>query len=744
MNWFYGATVSGVVLRGAAIFVACSVLVACSSSPSPNGTTSSAPPIESESPEVQAQFDRAYEFFNDGDWDGALEEFRLLQAEHAGDATADLAELYIARSLMGDVDGYFLDTNNQEGTTQDREVFALLEPLAMSESVDSRIRYAAQAYLATAYALESDVAAGLDLIADYPGASISPAVLEGDRRWVWPLVAEGLADANRFGESVIAWGNLYDLVREDAEAAAATDELGDAAAGGDWMGDVELPAKADLAVARAFDTRASLDDEDIRRFLGHDKPLVRAVGAWTLIRGELEQTPGPERVIALQEVFNERSSDFLLVGAADRASELSVALAAVSGPDRLVIGALLPLSGPNRAVGYRALAGMLIAQRAFHAAGEPAVTLVIEDSHPDVMAGYQRLVEEGALAVVGPLHTGEARQLLDAAQEWGVPLLSLAADRIISAADAAAAEDEESDDGIAKDRAPVFRNFVDAVAEARAAAYLSFEKFGDRRAAVVYPNIGYGRVLAGAFVDEFRRQGGQVVVEEEYDRSTTDFVNTATRVARAEPDAVFLPDTGAKVAEISAFFAQEDIWGVSPEQPRSSDDRIYVHYLGTSLWQDPIVLHQASNYLEGALIPAWYSPYFEDAETRQLSRGFEAIYGAEPDHFAAFAYDSVARLRTYLLERGVPDAAGVTESLRQRQWEAGATGRNYFGDDGEPHRELRYLIVNDGEWAVHGERVHTPIEGRLEAEASLYEEEDLESLDEESVEEVDADAPDGL
>ena len=756
MNWFDGVSQLG---EGTATLAMVVIAFLGCSTPSTNGDTDPAPPIESQSEEVQQEFDRAVELLNDGYWEAAVDEFRLLQGQYTDDATAEVAELYIARGLLGDIDEQFeLQDRGEEPESVDDEVFSLLEPLAISDGVDDRIRFAAQVYLAAAHALEGDVDEALLSLEDYPGGSLSPKTLDDDRRWLWPLVAEGLHRQGRDAESVVAWGNLHALVRADIEdeAQQRADDNGDEAAmdSEDWFGGDELPPIADLAVSRAFEAEGELDDDVLRDFIRHDLALVRAVGFWTLLRGTLDgdSTYDEDEIAAYQEIFNELAPDFLAIGAADRASELSVALAAVSGPERLVIGALLPLTGPNRAVGYRALAGMLIAQRAFHAAGEPAVTLVIEDSHTGVEEGYRRLVDEGAVAVVGPLATSEARQLVEPAGRYDVPVLAKAADRIVpveeletteldEAADRERRGDAEGDDEQPAIRAPMFRNFVDALAEARAAAHIAFEELDDRRAAVVYPDMGYGRVLTEAFVEEFRSLGGEIVAEIEYERDASDYVDLASRVAASNPEAIFLPDTGAKVAEISAFFAQEQIWGLTPGEQRPDDRRTHVHYLGTSLWQAPIVIEQADSYLQGALIPAWYAPQFQENQTRQFAQIFEAIYGTRADQFVAFSYDSVNALRQLLLERGVTDGAGIRRAFGQDEWYDGATGRFRFGDDGEPHRELRYLTIDDGQWEVHDSTVMTPIDGRLALESEL-EDEQLESIDDDAVEESDIDESD--
>ena len=697
-----------VTLLGVAMAVAA---LGCSSTPTPKGDSETAPPIESESREVRERFENALQLLEQGLWDEALEEFRLVQALHTGDVTAALAELYVARALMADLDAHFRGDQEQEGMVVPQQVYQTLQGLTESEVVDSRIRSAAQGYLATAYAAVGDTERSLTAMEGYPGPSISPVVLRDDKIWIWPLIAEGLSHHERHGDAVVAWGSYYEEILDYAEAQEQLQQLD----GGQLLEEAGLAPQANLAVSRAFGLEPAVNG-DLARLLNSDLPLVRAVGAWTHIRQQLADNPTPEDVEVLQQLFNEVSGQFLLVGAAERASELAVSLAALGGPERLVIGALVPLSGPNRAVGYRALAGMLIAQRAFHAAGEPALTLIIEDSHRGVVEGYERLVQQGALAVVGPLQTGEARALVDAATRDQVPLLTLSADRVVPLEEMGEAPEST---------APIFRNFVDAVAEARAAAYLSFERFGDRRAAVVYPEMGYGRVLSKAFVEEFRRLGGEIVAEVDYDRNQTDFVAEARRVARAGPDAIFLPDTGAKVAEISAFFAQEDIWGISPSKTRSSSNRQFVHYLGTSLWQDPILLHQAASYVEGATVPAWYSPVFDDRDSEQFTRAVEAIYSRGADQFMAFSYDSVLRLRTHLLERGISDSSALVEALKRPQWEPGATGRHQFQSDGEPRRELRYLEVQDGEWRVSDATVMTPLQGRPEAPS----EQEIEALE---------------
>ncbi|WP_158542320.1 penicillin-binding protein activator [Lujinxingia litoralis] len=688
----------------------------CSTTRSSTTVLEQEAPIVAESPRVQAHFDEAVTLLREGHYQEAAERFRLLQAEHADDRIAQMAELYIARSLLGDVEARFQAMEAGQWQAVPAEVQALLAPLAKAPRVDDRVRYGASAYLALSYALNAQPDEALAELAGYPGASMSPAILEQDRLWIWPLIAEGLQGAERRVEAMEAWARTFDTtglpVRAGAHDGATapstitgreglSDEGATRAPSGEErpleFGDGgSLSATQVMAVSRAFDAADGLSERQAADLLNSESGFLRALGTWAYVRREATQRLDEREQEALLELFNENAPYFLSMGVADRAAELSMTIASLSGARRLAIGALLPLSGPNRAVGYRALAGMFMAQQAFHVAGEPTVTLIIEDSAAEPVAALERLLSHEVLAVVGPLDGRVVAQLREPVTEAGVPMIALVPEAV--------------DSGDAGQSTLLFRNFLSATAEAQAMATIAYEQLHDRRAAVAYPDMGYGRVMARAFAEEFRARGGQVVAEVSYDRSSSNFVDTARAVARHNPDALFIPDSGSKIAQISAFMAQENIWGHAPEKrPAARAQRTYVHYLGTSLWQDPIVTQQAASYVEGALIPAWYSGSFDDAQTRQFSAGFEAVYGRQADSFEAFAYDSVQRLRELMVERGAGRVETLTRALRGEDWARGATGRFRFDERGEPVRELRVLEINSGQWGVYERSIMTPL-----------------------------------
>ena len=494
-----------------------------------DGKLEKKPPIKAQSVDAQKRFDRAVEHLQEGRYAQARESFRLVQAEFGGDPIAQLAELYIARSAMGDIGAVLGAGVDQETYAGSPEALRIFKSLSRSDDVDQRVRYAAQAYHGLELAVRDQHEAAYEALADYPGPSMSTAVLRRDRIDVWALVIEALDKAERYPACVEAAAKLWALVQQERAAVAqeetaaeVVDAKPQAADASVDPADARLESMSAFARQRAFSVaRDHLEEATLQDFLPADLVLLRAAAGWGLLLAQLDDGVEEEQRAALEDLFNRISADLVTAGAAERAAELSMRLAAVGGPKRLAIGVLLPLSGPVASIGERAMAGMLVAMRSFRHGGHPEVTLVFQDSQADPQAAFEALVEQDILAIVGPLDSRRARRFAPLAQEAGVPLITLTTE-------SAAPKDAEADA-----KPFVFRNFIDAAAEARAVARIAFDQIGDRRAAVVFPDVGYGRVTSRAFAEEFRRLGGQVVAEVGYDRSQSDFATVASKVASA-------------------------------------------------------------------------------------------------------------------------------------------------------------------------------------------------------------------
>jgi ABC-type branched-subunit amino acid transport system substrate-binding protein len=707
-------------------------VVNCSAGPKPkpDETPEAERPIEPESKVEREKFDEAKAALEAGEYDRAKEAFRLIQARRDSGEVAQLAELYGARAELGALDAQSAD-ENQSPTSQQRAL-QMLGSLAADEDVDGRVRRAARVYRAYVQFAGGDREEAGVTLADHPDGRLGSAVLVEDRMKLWPVLVEGLAGADRSVDAVRAAARMFEEVRErraeqkrDGEVVSAPDTSGEESAEkSEGADDPRIPAEraeslAEFARSRGFSAAGDIPGDQLEAHLDDDLGFVRAVVGWTYLDRELDAGEiASDRRRKLDKRFAEVGADLNAIGAPNRASELSIKLATVGGGKRLVIGALLPMSGNNKSVGKRALDGMLLAVRAFRHAGPSRVTLVFQNSNDDPSKVLERLQDLGAAAIVGPLDPDRSDAFADEAEKREIPMVALTARRPESAgktgSDGLSGSETKTDAGVDRqagsggpdagdgdtaegDDMPPFvvRNFMDPITEARAVANLAFHEFGDRRAAIVRPNIGYGEKTASAFEKEFRALGGQIAKTLIYERTGSDYSGVADRLAGTDAEVVFIPDSASKVAELSAFLADRDIWGESPSEEAGGGARQYVHYLGTSLWHQPILQRQAATYVEGAVIPTWYAPEFGDNPTRRFSQRFEAVFGRQAGNIEAFAYDNVRWIRRLMVEHGVQTPRSLQTSLLGATPFDGATGRGQFQADGTLRRTVRFVRVTE-------------------------------------------------
>src|SRR5215831_1997574 len=158
-----------------------------------------------------------------------------------------------------------------------------------------------------------------------------------------------------------------------------------------------------------------------------------------------------------------------------------------SRQDAHLIGCVLPLSGPYKAQGRRALRGAAMAAEVL--AGGP-FALAVRDTGGD-RSRTERAVEElaseeGVVAIVGPLDRGDAEAAAHKAAALGVPLIDLA----VAPGGASGPY--------------VFHAVHDPVARVRALVERARAQ-GATAAAILYPDGPYGRRMRDLFVQEAQR-----------------------------------------------------------------------------------------------------------------------------------------------------------------------------------------------------------------------------------------------
>jgi len=408
--------------------------------------------------------------------------------------------------------------------------------------------------------------------------------------------------------------------------------------------------------------------------------------------------------------------DIVLPSFAEAAARGAVSVAGAEG----TIGVVLPLSGSFARFGEESLQGVLLAAGVF---GDPVtgpgrVRVLVRDSagRPDrADRAVRELADEGVVAIVGPLLRGECEAAAAAAEEKGVPLLTLSARPEISAR-----------------RPHVFRVRTMPGEEIDALVLHAVRELGAQRFAVLYPRDNYGRGQRRLFWQAVEEQGGRVVGVASYDPDATDFGKAIRRLVgyelltsgekkvleerekmedrarrlpteeavelRTEAAALTGPDGEPlpPIVDFDALFIPESHEKVVLIAPQLAFHRaVGTTLLGPSGWNDPDLVRIGREHVEGARFTAQFLASSSRPIVQDFASRFDRAYAAEPDVFAAQAFDA-ANLVLMQLARGRDSRADVRKGVLSVSSYPGVTGVLTMRKDGNARKRPFLLAVERG------------------------------------------------
>jgi ABC-type branched-subunit amino acid transport system substrate-binding protein len=390
------------------------------------------------------------------------------------------------------------------------------------------------------------------------------------------------------------------------------------------------------------------------------------------------------------------------------------------------IGIAVPLSGRFKAWGDAVMKGAALAL-----GDGGAFRLAARDTEGDVEGAGRALEDlvwsDGAIAALGGVTNAEGPRAASAAQEGGLPFVSLA-----------------KVDGVTQAGPFVFRNMLTAEAQAKALADLAMASRGMRRFALIWPQITYGDELATAFWEQVEAGGGEVRAAETYEHDRTtfaplvksmvgklwleerrDYQAQARDVVRdvkdpyrrrkalerlrdqlppiVDFDAIFIPDFAKNVALVAPAIAVEDI--VTDTCDPAAVERIRritgrpdlrpVQLLGANGWDDPQLVEKAGRYVNCAIFVDGFFAASQRPATKAFVAAFQAKYGYLPSILEASAFDAASMIRA-VVERGARTREEVRAGLAALKGFPGATGDLAFDAQREIAKRLFYLTVDNG------------------------------------------------
>ena len=363
-------------------------------------------------------------------------------------------------------------------------------------------------------------------------------------------------------------------------------------------------------------------------------------------------------------------------------------LATCSGEkgNTIKIGVIAELTGDMPAVGESCKKAAEMAVKEINDAGglevgdkKYKVELFVEDNagkaEQSASAAQKLITQQKVLAIVGPNATRYAIPAAEIAESSKVVLITPWSTNPKTTLDA------KTD----KPKSFVFRAcFIDPF-QGRVVAKFALDNLKAKKAAVLYDVASdYNKGIAEYFKATFEQNGGQVVAFETYTTNDKDFSGQLTKIKKAGPDVIFLPNY---YSEVPLQIQQAKRLGLT------------VPFLGSDSWGSVELLKLCGKECEGYYFSTHYAADAATPAATKFIQAFQAKYNGLPDDVAALTYDAFGLLWQAVKSAGSLDRQAVRDALAKVPKYDGVTGMMQFKEgSGDPMKGAVILQIKEGKF----------------------------------------------
>lgn len=359
--------------------------------------------------------------------------------------------------------------------------------------------------------------------------------------------------------------------------------------------------------------------------------------------------------------------------------------------DSVKVGFIGPMTGDHSNYGDLISKGALVAIEEKNAqggiAGKFKIDLVIEDSEGDPqkgLAGIEKLSSSDKIvALIGPVFTGVAFAVGERVQDEGILMVTPS--------------------GTHKDITNignyVFRTVASDGLQGEVSGHYYYEKLGVRNLAVLYIKNDYSQGLYEGTKESFESRGGRIIITETAQMGDKDFKTQLTKIRAANPDAIYIPNYTAEMAQIL-----EQAYQLGMKIPFLSGDG----------FSNPLIYSLAPDYTDGV---TYVGPteVKESTAFKKFVADYTAKWGFAPDSFATNAYDAAYilfdALEKVYAQTGKFDRKAIRDAFAATKDFQGVTGTINFAENGD-------LVAYQGVYRVEGITpkylgAYTVVDGKL-------------------------------
>jgi len=363
---------------------------------------------------------------------------------------------------------------------------------------------------------------------------------------------------------------------------------------------------------------------------------------------------------------------FLLVG--------SASLAYAQEP--IKVGIVMGLTGPWASIDTPALNGIKLATEEINQAGGVLgrpIELKTVDTKADegeTVAAVIRLVEnEKVCALIGYCDTHWVNIAAPLAREYGVPFITPGAThpRI-------------------PERTGAWLACFGDNAQAAAIAEYAINDLGLKKGAIwVDTAVDFSVAVCAYFADTMKHYGGEIVYEDYFETSWTDFSSMVARLKeyqdRGEVDFVYV---GGIPGNCGLIVKQIREGGVT------------IPIFGEDGFDTPLLVETGGEYAEGVVFATHMSLEDPNPIVQQFKEAYEAMFGSPPENaFATLGYDTLKVLAKAIEIAGTDDPKSIPEGLSQIKDFQGVSGVISYKEGSQiPDKSVAIIEVKNGKFTT--------------------------------------------
>jgi branched-chain amino acid transport system substrate-binding protein len=292
-------------------------------------------------------------------------------------------------------------------------------------------------------------------------------------------------------------------------------------------------------------------------------------------------------------------------------------------------------------------------------AGKVRVTLVTEDSEGSVEKGLSSIEKlssaDRIVGLIGPVFTGVSFAVGERVQNEGIVMISPSATH----ADITSIGDY------------VFRTVVSDGLQGEVAGRYFREVLGYNTIGVLYAKNDYSQGLYEGMTASFEEVGGKVTIAESFNVGDKDFKTQLTRIRSARPEAIYIPNYTAEMAQILE---------------QASQLGMRIPFLSCDGFSNPEIYNLAGAFTDGVIYvgPAKVK---ESPAFNKFVADYTAKFGVGPDSFAINAYDGtnilLAAMEKVYNQTGKFDRKAIRDAVAATKDYPGVSGVINFADNGD-------------------------------------------------------------